>query len=132
MLTRCRESFFGNRQWYELSVIKEIDIRFNRKILIMRKYIYIFCCILLTACDSLLDVVPENASTIGNFFKDEKELESITTEMHSIVKSYFVGDNAHIYMGMIADKTRSSDELRNLSAQVLDEGSMYVNWKFPL
>lgn len=96
----------------------------------MRKYIYIFCCILLTACDSLLDVVPENASTIGNFFKDEKELESITTEMHSIVKSYFVGDNAHIYMGMIADKTRSSDELRNLSAQVLDEGSMYVNWKF--
>ena len=94
----------------------------------MKKYICIFCCFLLTACDSLLDVVPENASTIGNYFKDEKELESVTSEMHSIVRSYFTDDNAHFFMGEIADKTMSNDELRNLSSQALDEGSPYVIW----
>lgn len=94
----------------------------------MRKYIYIVCCLLLTACDSLLDVVPENASTIGNYFKDEKELESVTSEMHSIIRSYFSEDNAHVFMGLLADETWY-DEIRNLQSSVLDEESMYVNWK---
>ena len=71
----------------------------------MRKYIYVVCCFLLTACDSLLDVVPENASTIGNYFKDEKELESVTSEMHSIIRSYFSEENAHVFMGLLADET---------------------------
>lgn len=96
----------------------------------MKKYIYMLCCILLTACDSLLDVVPENASTIGNFFKSEKELESITTEMHSIIRSYFVDNNAHVFMGFLVDENMGYDDLRNLNSSALDEdGSVYVNWK---
>lgn len=96
----------------------------------MKKYIYVFCCMLFVACDSLLDVVPENASTIGNFFKSEKELESITSEMHSIIRSYLVEDNAHVYIGFLADETLGFEDLRSLNSSALDEdGSVYVNWK---
>ncbi len=94
----------------------------------MRKYIYILCCIFLISCDSLLDVVPENASTLGNYFKDEKEVESITSEMHSIVRSYFADDNAHFFMGLLADETIGFDELRDLKSSALED-TPYLNWK---
>ena len=97
----------------------------------MKKYVYVLCCILLTACDSLLDVVPENASTIGNFFKSEKELESITAEMNSIIRSYFMEDNAHVFMGILADRAENGmDEIRDLKSSALDEdGSPNIIWK---
>ena len=96
----------------------------------MRVYIFLLCCVCLTACDSLLDVVPENALTIGNYLKDEKELESLTTEMHSIVKLCFTDFNAHYDMGELADKVESLNEVRNLVPSSLDEnGSIYVSWK---
>ena len=96
----------------------------------MNKLVCIIFCYLFVACDSLLDVVPENASTIGNFFKDEQELASITTEMHSIMRSYFAESNPHMYMGEISDESRAFEDLRNLNSQALDEESPYVIWSY--
>lgn len=74
----------------------------------MKRYIiwcFISCTIFFTACDSLLDVEPENAATFTNFFKTEQDLEALTIGMHAWLSDALGKYYAQEYTGIMTDET---------------------------
>lgn len=95
----------------------------------MKKNLITILIFILTACDSLLDVVPENASTFSNYFKNEKELESFTTEMHAYIKSGLTFDNPHVLIGSKADVVKFYEQrVRELEPLGM-LSSPFIDWK---
>ena len=95
----------------------------------MKKNLITILIFILTACDSLLDVVPKNASTFFNYFKNEKELESFTTEMHAYIKSGLTFDNLHVLMGFKADVVKFGEQrVRELEPLGM-LSSPFIDWK---
>lgn len=74
----------------------------------MKKILLLFvvCSLLLPiSCSDMLNVEPENAVTYTNFFKNEQDLESLTTGMHAlmlrVIGSFWVVE----YAGVKSDKS---------------------------
>lgn len=77
----------------------------------MKKILYILLIGLCSACDSWLDVEPENAVTYANYFKDETELEAIVTEINAYMVSWYSnGSPDQVILALLMDEWNDAQQ----------------------
>ena len=88
--------------------------------MIMRKYIYIFCFVLLgiTGCADFIDVRPENSTTYTNYFRTQKDAEAL---LNGVMYYMRMAINLRNSADIVDDNVNSSinnnlDPFRNLSS----------------
>ncbi len=88
--------------------------------------------VLLTACDDLLEVIPENSVTFENVMKSEKDIESSVSAIRSSFRDNiaFTGNALPSMKGMIGDVFNDSDYIlaKRLNPYIHATNSVAVNW----
>lgn len=84
-----------------------------------RLLFYLMITLLLTACDSVLDVEPEIKTTYTNYFKNEKDAAALLYDMNAKLQSTLLEDQFHEMIGTIVDRIGGSyaqdyEDARNL------------------
>ena len=95
--------------------------------MIMRKYIYIFCFVLLgiTGCADFIDVRPENSTTYTNYFRTQDDAEALLTSLMSKIRNlYSIRDLENI--GSVVD-----DDMGYIPKR-LEPYSLMLDWSFEM
>ena len=73
--------------------------------MIMRKYVYIFCFVLLgiTGCTDFIDVSPENATTYTNYFKTQKDAEALLTTLGHYMRGTWSTDPGNMSVSLMGE-----------------------------
>ncbi|MEG2555598.1 MAG: RagB/SusD family nutrient uptake outer membrane protein [Odoribacter sp.] len=96
----------------------------------MRKIFYLLTAIgLLSSCNSLLDTESEVSVTYENYFETEKDLESITYQMHAYIKESLPGNSMQTWLGERADCYKTDIVMqRNLNRDYYLSSNPMVRW----
>ena len=99
----------------------------------MKKILILFLFLPLFSCDDWLTVEPQNSITYTNYFKSEKDLQSLYLSMQTRMKRVCFGKNPYFYISIDADQVdaniagyRELDTKLNLAAA---GGGAISNWK---
>lgn len=99
----------------------------------MKHWIYICFLVLLSACDNMLDVEPENSVTFTNYFESEKDMNALTIQLHSFFRTKLHDTDVASYRGLILDElsNTSMNAQRELNfGEVANVKSRLNSWKF--
>lgn len=96
-----------------------------------RLLFYMLIPLLLTACDSVLDVEPEIKTTYTNFFKNEKDAAALLYSLNANLRSALLEDIPHETVGTIVDKIgggypQSYEDVRNLVPASYSKGKSWA------
>ncbi|MEG1950948.1 MAG: hypothetical protein RR137_11390, partial [Odoribacter sp.] len=96
----------------------------------MRKIFYLLTAIgLFSSCNSLLDTESEVSVTYENYFETEKDLESITYQMHAYIKESLPGNSMQTWLGERADCYKTDIVMqRNLNRDYYLSSNPMVRW----
>lgn len=99
----------------------------------MKKLICILSlALLLGACESILDLEPKNSVTFDHYFRNERDLEAVTAEMHSLLRTALCPVNYQTHIGMKLDFIRGGSEylkLRRLEPSIIAARTKQEKWK---
>lgn len=98
----------------------------------------LFCVLIfvmtVVSCDSILDLQPKNAVTFDHYFRNEKDLEALVTQMHADMRAVLGRVSFQEHMGMKVDRVHGSDgsnfeKVRNLDPNIIANRSYQQQWK---
>ena len=99
----------------------------------MKKLFYIIgVAFLLGACESILDLEPKNAVTFDHYFRNERDLEALTAQMHSDLRTAFATVTYQENIGMKIDYVKNGDleKLRSYNANLITSRYSQQKWRF--
>lgn len=99
----------------------------------MKKLIYILSMMLLIGgCESVLDLKPKNSVTFDHYFRNERDLEALVAEIHSLLRTAMHEVKYQTYIGLKLDYVQGGSDyvkLRRLEPNIIASKFSQEKWK---